>query len=69
MTPEIVSNTYANFGLFGLIVVAFFSLVYYEVKSNEKREQKLHHIIDTLASELPEIRKSLEEIKSKVMRS
>jgi len=68
MPLELMTNTYANFGVFGLITFAFFAMVYYEIKSNEKREAKLHKIIDTLSKELPMIRETLDEIKGKVMK-
>lgn len=68
MPVEVISNAYANFGVLGLIVIGFFGLVVYVVKSGERREEKLHKIIDVLAGELPEIRNTLNEIKDKVMK-
>ena len=53
----------------GLIIIAFFVLVFWVLKTSEKREEKLYRIIDTLSNELPEIRHSLEEIKKRIFKS
>jgi type II secretory pathway component PulF len=66
MPPEVMSNIYANFGVFGLIVIAFFALVFYVVRTSTKREDKLYTLIETLSSELPEIRKAIEDINRKM---
>lgn len=66
MPNEVVSNVYANFGLFGLVAIGFFVLVIWTVRCCEKREEKLYKIIDTLSLELPEIRKTLDKIKHKI---
>lgn len=66
MPAEVMSNIYLNFGLVGLIVFAFFVLVFWVVKSSNQREDKLYRIIDTLSSELPEIRESLKKIEIKL---
>lgn len=68
MPIEVINNAYANFGVLGLIIIGFFALVVYVVKSGEKREDKLHKIIDVLSSELPQIRITLDEIKTRVMK-
>lgn len=66
MPQEVVGNIYANFGLMGTIVIAFFFLVYWLAKTGKEREDKLYKIIDTLSDELPEIRKNLEELNKSV---
>ena len=66
MPTEVISNVYANFGLMGIIVVSFFFLVYWVVKTGKEREDKLYKIIDTLSEELPEIRKNLEELNKNI---
>ena len=66
MPQEVISNIYANFGLFGIIVIAFFILVWWVIKTSKEREEKLYRIIDTLSNELPEIRKTLDKIKNKI---
>jgi len=63
---EVTSNVYANFGLFGLIVIAFFVLVFWVVKTSSRREDKLYTLIETLSSELPEIRKAIEDISRRI---
>ena len=63
-----IMNAYAQYGAIGLIIIAFFVLVFWVLKTSEKREEKLYRIIDTLSSELPEIRHSLEEIKKRIFK-
>ena len=66
MPTEAVQNLYANYGTLGCVVVAFFILIWWVVKTSKEREDKLYSIIETLSKELPEIRKNLEEIKDKL---
>jgi hypothetical protein len=66
MPAEVTSNIYANFGVFGLIVIGFFVLVAWVVRTSAKREDKLYTLIETLSSELPEIRKAIEDINRKM---
>jgi type II secretory pathway component PulF len=66
MPTEVTSNIYANFGLVGLIVIAFFVLVFWVVKTSSRREDKLYTLIETLSSELPEIRKAIEDISRRI---
>ena len=63
-----IMNAYAQYGAIGLIIIAFFVLVFWVLKTSEKREEKLYRIIDTLSNELPEIRHSLEEIKKRIFK-
>ena len=63
---EVVQNLYVNYGILGCVVVAFFILLWWVVKTSKEREDKLYSIIETLSKELPEIRKNLEEIKDKL---
>lgn len=66
MPTEVVQNLYVNYGILGCVVVAFFILLWWVVKTSKEREDKLYSIIETLSKELPEIRKNLEEIKDKL---
>lgn len=66
MPTEVVQNLYVNYGILGCVVVAFFVLLWWVVKTSKEREDKLYSIIETLSKELPEIRKNLEEIKDKL---
>ena len=66
MPAEVVQNLYVNYGIRGCVVVAFFILLWWVVKTSKEREDKLYGIIETLSKELPEIRKNLEEIKDKL---
>nr|DAH55507.1 MAG TPA: holin family protein [Bacteriophage sp.] len=66
MPTEVVQNLYVNYGILGCVVVAFFVLLWWVVKTSKEREDKLYIIIETLSKELPEIRKNLEEIKDKL---
>lgn len=66
MPTEVVQNLYVNYGILGCVVVAFFILLWWVVKTSKEREDKLYGIIETLSKELPEIRKNLEEIKDKL---
>ena len=66
MPTEVVQNLYVNYGIIGCVVVAFFILLWWVVKTSKEREDKLYSIIETLSKELPEIRKNLEEIKDKL---
>ena len=66
MPTEVVQNVYVNYGILGCVVVAFFILLWWVVKTSKEREDKLYSIIETLSKELPEIRKNLEEIKDKL---
>lgn len=66
MPTEVVQNLYVNYGILGCVVVAFFLLLWWVIKTSKEREDKLYSIIETLSKELPEIRKNLEEIKDKL---
>ena len=66
MRAEVVQNLYVNYGILGCVVVAFFILLWWVVKTSKEREDKLYGVIETLSKELPEIRKNLEEIKDKL---
>ena len=66
MPAEVVQNLYVNYGILGCVVVAFFLLLWWVIKTSKEREDKLYSIIETLSKELPEIRKNLEEIKDKL---
>lgn len=62
MPSEVVSNIYLNYGVLGLIIIAFFVLLWWVVNSSVKREEKLYKVIDSLSGELPKIRITLDEI-------
>ena len=66
MPAEVVQNLYVNYGILGCVVVAFFILLWWVVRTSKEREDKLYGIIETLSKELPEIRRNLEEIKDKL---
>ena len=66
MPAEVVQNLYVNYGILGCVVVAFFILLWWVVRTSKEREDKLYGIIETLSKELPEIRENLEEIKDKL---
>ena len=66
MPAEVVQNLYVNYGILGCVVVAFFILLWWVVRTSKEREDKLYVIIETLSKELPEIRENLEEIKDKL---
>lgn len=66
MPIEVASNIYANSGVLGLIVVAFFVLVFWVLKTSKTREDKLYTVITTLSTELPEIRAAIQEINRKI---
>ena len=66
MPTGVVQNLYVNYGILGCVVVAFFILLWWVVRTSKEREDKLYGIIETLSKELPEIRKNLEEIKDKL---
>ena len=68
MPTEVLQNLYINYGVLGCVVVAFFVLLWWTVKTSKEREDKLYTVIETLSKELPEIRKSLEEIKDKIFK-
>lgn len=61
-----LSSAYMNIGTTGLIVVGFFGLLIYVMKNNNAREEKLYTLIDSLATQIPEMRESLEAIKDGV---
>ena len=66
MPTDVVQNVYMNYGVLGCVIVSFFILIWWVVKTSKEREDKLYGIIGTLSKELPEIRKNLEEIKDKL---
>lgn len=66
MPTEVVQNLYVNYGVLGCVIVAFFILLWWTIKTSKEREDKLYSVIETLSKELPEIRKNLEEIKDKL---
>lgn len=68
MPVEVAQNIFANFGVLGLIVIAFFVQTWYYSKKSTDRENKLYAIIDTLSKELPEIKDSLCRIEKKIGR-
>lgn len=61
MSAELISNIYLNYGIFGLIVIAFFCLLIWVVKTSEKREERQYIVIDTLSREIPVIRMAMEK--------
>lgn len=63
MGVEEISTAYMNFGSTGLIIIAFFVLLIWIIKTNNAREDKLYTLIDSLAQQLPEMRESLDDIK------
>lgn len=63
-----LSTAYMNIGAIGLLAIGFFVLLVWVLKASEKRESKLYSVIDILSKELPEIRKTLNELNSKVDR-
>jgi hypothetical protein len=66
MPAEVTSNIYANFGVFGLIVIGFFVMLAWVLRTSSKREDKLYTVITTLSEELPEIRKAIDDINKKM---
>lgn len=66
MPTEVAQNVYMNYGVLDCVIVSFFILIWWVVKTSKEREDKLYGIIETLSKELPEIRKNLEEIKDKL---
>lgn len=66
MPAEVIQNIYLNYGVLGLVIISFFVLLFWTVKSSKDREDRLYKIIDTLSEQLPEIRNSLEEIKKQL---
>ena len=66
MPTEVAQNVYMYYGVLGCVIVSFFILIWWVVKTSKEREDKLYGIIETLSKELPEIRKNLEEIKDKL---
>lgn len=66
MPTEVAQSVYMNYGVLGCVIVSFFILIWWVVKTSKEREDKLYGIIETLSKELPEIRKNLEEIKDKL---
>lgn len=61
-----LTEIFAQYGVIGVIIISFFVLVSWVLKTSQLREDKLYKIIDTLSKELPAIRQSLEEIKDKI---
>lgn len=61
-----MTEIFAQYGVIGVIIISFFVLVSWVLKTSQLREDKLYKIIDTLSKELPAIRQSLEEIKDKI---
>lgn len=68
MDITILSKILEGYGTNGVIIIAFITLVVWTVKRYEKLQDKLYNIIETLSSELPTIRKSLEDIKQSLNR-
>jgi uncharacterized protein YoxC len=66
MPAEVATNIYANYGIVGLIVVAFFVLVFWVIRTSKSREDKLYTVINTLSAELPQIRNAIQEINHKI---
>lgn len=68
MDITILSKILEGYGTNGVIIIAFITLVVWTVKRYEKLQDKLYNIIEALSSELPTIRKSLEDIKQSLNR-
>lgn len=68
MEVQTAQTIFEQFGVIGLVVVGFFVLVWWVLKTSTEREDKLYKIIDKLSDELPEIRSTLAEINKKVDR-
>lgn len=66
MPAEVIQNIYLNYGVIGLVIISFFVLLVWTVKSSKDREDRLYKIIDTLSEQLPEIRNALEDIKKQL---
>ncbi len=66
MNSTLITNVYAQYGIFGIICVAFFVLVFWIVRAGKEREEKLYAVIKTLSDELPDIKHSLDEIRSEL---
>lgn len=64
MSFDILTKVLAEQGTTGIIVICFIALVFWTVKKNDKMQDKLYSIIDTLSRELPEIKETLNELKS-----
>lgn len=69
MPTEVVQNLYVNYGILGCVVVAFFILIWWVVKTSKEREDKLYGVIETLSKELPEIRKTLKKSRTSCLMS
>lgn len=68
MPTEIITNIYLNYGMFGLIVIAFFCLLVYVLRTSKEREKiqiaredKLYAVVDAIVSEWPGFRAALEK--------
>lgn len=59
---EILNNN----GLTGLISLCFIALVFWIIKKFDNMQEKQYSIIETLSSELPLIRTSLDEIRKTI---
>lgn len=53
-------------GTTGLIVVAFFYILYNANKRNELREDKLYKVIEELAKTMPTIQEDIKNIEKKI---
>lgn len=72
-----VTDLYINYGVTAVIVIAFFVLVFWVLKTSKEREEaiqksandredKLYTIIDSLSEQLPGIREALIRVESKL---
>lgn len=68
MTVESIIATYADKGVSGLIIIAFFVLVWWVVKKSNEREEKLCAIIDKLSDELPQLRETINKTNDSIDR-
>lgn len=67
-TVNLLTTVLGQQGVTGVITICFIMLVFWVVKKFDKMQDKLYSIIESLSSELPEIRKSLDEIKQTINR-
>lgn len=66
MNVNLISSIFGEQGTTGVIVICFVSLVFWTVKKNDKMQDKLYSIIETLSRELPEIRETLDDLKKTI---
>lgn len=65
---QIAEKAMAEYGFIGLLSVSFVGLLFYVLKKNAEREEKLTEVITTALQKLPELEIKIDNLTNEVKR-